>query len=432
MPDDARSDAAVVEWRAPALGFTTAIVLTWLLLPRAGIVPDSWLSVWTLASSCTLPVLVATALVVWGSSLLLSDVPRRVRIATALDVGCIGTWFAPLAIFYRLPSPWAVIIGVVLAIAVARWLLLRYFPPAPAHPGGRRMRADLSAAIALQCGVLAMAIHDWQSCAVALAAGAVVLTWIFTRRAVWPTPVTGGRRRRKIRLVPAVFFGVGFSAFGLLSGPGYASGARETARQKPPPDGDANAVVPGESYPGVELLPDAEDHITLVAPLPRRSVSLFSSAKIDSLTIPFYGAYWYFKGPGPLPRHPFITRGDPAKLSFRSTDLGPLTMEARQNLGKVVNIGCCSGIGVVVRSADRHPGTVQMELRVDDSTAPGEPFESLGFLPVAGAAEQTLTFRFPAVARLRRFDDIAVLFHLLPPRVDRSARIAIRKFVFYR
>jgi hypothetical protein len=112
-------------------------------------------------------------------------------------------------------------------------------------------------------------------------------------------------------------------------------------QKKRPRDGDTAAIVDGESWPGVVLWPDVKKYVTLVAPLPRTGLSLFQTKKLDSLSIPFYGAYWYFKGPGEPPENCFVTHGDPSRQSFRSTDLTPLTMEARQNFGRAIELSCC-------------------------------------------------------------------------------------------
>jgi hypothetical protein len=56
--------------------------------------------------------------------------------------------------------------------------------------------------------------------------------------------------------------------------------------------------------------------------------------RADPVSIPFYGAYWFFKASDKtLPADAVESRGDPASTSFKTTDFTPISMEARQNFG---------------------------------------------------------------------------------------------------
>jgi hypothetical protein len=203
----------------------------------------------------------------------------------------------------------------------------------------------------------------------------------------------------------------------------------------------AHSVVIGESYPGVILWPDVDEKsVTLVAPLPSTGRSLFPNKQVDELSIPFYGAYCYFRGPGQPPKNSFVTHGDPARLSFRSTDLRPLAMEARQNFGKLIETACCSSVLVAIRNRDRWPGTLGLELILRNTAITGQPARSLGVEAIRSgpafgnlpAVDENVPFRMPAASVFPRFDEVNVRFHLLPPRSDRSARVAVRRFIFVR
>jgi hypothetical protein len=85
---------------------------------------------------------------------------------------------------------------------------------------------------------------------------------------------------------------------------------------------------------------------------------------------------------------------------------------------------------VAIASGDRHPGTVNLEPELRNSTSPLPVWETLGELPVGIAPMQTLRFPIPMHLRTARFDEIQVRFHLLQPRADRSARIAVLRFLF--
>jgi hypothetical protein len=439
------------DWGLSALGLTFAIALTWLLTPALRLHTLSWPVLWIVATRSTIPVLAATAAVVWIAARLLSACSERERIDTALDVACVATWFPPLFIFVREQSPWAVLIAALLAATLTRALLVRGEAPSGE---ARTLAPAICTAMGLQASVAAMTAGEWRIGALALAAAGVFLTWILISRGIWPHPAVRGRKPRGIRIVPALLLGVSFSAGGLTpylvhsrgaegrggdaDGPISALfGKRATQagtkeRELRPRNGEVNAIVPGESWPGVVLWPEVQKYVTLVAPKPREVFNLFRGKQLDSISIPFYGAYWYFKGPGDPPPNMFVTHGDAASLSFRSTDLTPLTMEARQNFGRTIDMSCCSAIGVAIESGERYVGTVNLELELRNSTIADAPWYTLGELPVGRAASQTLKFPLPARLRAGMFDEIQVLFHLLQPRADRSARIALRRFLFLR
>jgi hypothetical protein len=44
-------------------------------------------------------------------------------------------------------------------------------------------------------------------------------------------------------------------------------------------------------------------------------------------------------------------------------------------------------------------------------------------------SHQVLSFRIPPIAALQKFDEIKVVFHRAQLRADKSARIAIKRFV---
>jgi hypothetical protein len=161
---------------------------------------------------------------------------------------------------------------------------------------------------------------------------------------------------------------------------------------------------------------------------------------VNPLSIPFAGEYWMFKPP--LVRPPpasFFRRGNPAALFFRTTDHRPLLMEARHKLEQPIDLRCCGSIRLVVANADRYPGTVALELVLSDTRAPQPRSLSLGRVAVqsrpdlrndpVAPVEETLDFPIPRSTVLGQFDEFIVLFHRDPMRIDRSARIAIDRFV---
>ena len=199
----------------------------------------------------------------------------------------------------------------------------------------------------------------------------------------------------------------------------------------------ATPIVLGTVFPGVILYPEVEPHTKLIAP-PARWASGFPSSPSRQFTIPFNGVYWFWRPPADHPPESAVVKhGSPAKLTFRSTDGAPLWMEARQNLGSQIDLHCCGAIEVEVENADSRPETVAIELTLRSTSAPGEPYESLGMqqllvrapTPDVPVIEQTLSFRVPNHIKLRTFDELTIRFRLKWWRGDQSAKIAISRFV---
>ena len=190
-------------------------------------------------------------------------------------------------------------------------------------------------------------------------------------------------------------------------------------------------------HTGVILLPERQQHTTLVPPLPSMRSELFDSKHQHPLSIPFYGAYWFFKPPDTAPpRDSYVTHGTPVQMSFFAPDAGPLIMEAKQDLDKLIDLACCREIRVEIENADRYPGTVAIEL-ILVNTRPGQEGQvSLGSAPVTSAPGdpdspliETLTFPVPGHASIRQFDRLMIHFPRQRPRMNRSAKIAINRFV---
>jgi hypothetical protein len=200
-------------------------------------------------------------------------------------------------------------------------------------------------------------------------------------------------------------------------------------------EGPAAAAI-DVGFTGVILYPEVEPHTKLVAPtITRDRDSGFTRS--DSLSIPFYGVYWFWRPPADRPPSSSALRhGSPAVQTFRSVDGAPLWMEARQNLGAAVSLEPYSAIEVVIDNADAFPGTVAMELQLRNTALPGKPSASLGLqevsvpagMPRETPAVQTLSFRVPRQIKIGSFDEMTVRFRLKWWRGDKSAKIAIDRF----
>lgn len=201
-------------------------------------------------------------------------------------------------------------------------------------------------------------------------------------------------------------------------------------------------IVADDSYSGLILRPEIKEDITIAPPLARRRVfdGKPNEQNADPVSIPFYGAYWFFRASDKtLPTDAIESRGDPASTSFRTTDFTPMSMEARQNFGSLIELSCCRAIELIISNGDRRPGTVGVELILSNTRLSGQPRQSLGTLPVNSTLRwfpgdnrppvaEVLSFRLPAQSAILSFDEAIVRFELKFPREQWSAKIAIEKF----
>jgi hypothetical protein len=203
----------------------------------------------------------------------------------------------------------------------------------------------------------------------------------------------------------------------------------------------STALVTDESYPGMILRPRIEEHSPIVPPVPRRRILEEKSNhwKDDPVSIPFYGAYWYYRASdGGLPANSIESRGDPALMSFKTTDFTPIAMEARQSFGALIDLSCCRAVELIISNGDRRPGTVAVELVLTNTRLAGKPQQSLGICPVNSGLRwspdddrpvtETLNFRVPTHAAIKNFDEATIRFQMGSPRERWSAKIAVLKF----
>lgn len=196
----------------------------------------------------------------------------------------------------------------------------------------------------------------------------------------------------------------------------------------------AAMMIVGPVFPGVELYPEAQPHIHIVAPPSTKGGAGISHT--DPLSIPFNGVYWFWRGPsdGP-PSNSVVMHGSPSAQFFRSTDGDGMSMEAKQSLGFAVDPRTYGAIEVDIQNADPFPNSVSILLKVRNTGLPGKPIQSLGMENVvtpgsseAQGATQTLRFRLPGKLAMGSFDELTVSYYLRGARSNRSARIAIERF----
>jgi hypothetical protein len=192
------------------------------------------------------------------------------------------------------------------------------------------------------------------------------------------------------------------------------------------------AQVLGPDFLGVILWPEISPVTLLIAP--RLGGGAFVGSQ-NPLSIPFGGEYWmYLVGESRPPAGSYFQRASPAALTFRTINHDRLIMEARQKLEQEIDISCCSEVRLAVLNAQAGPGTVCLELVLMEGEPPRVKQQSLGELPVRSASldssrpvEEML--RFPVRSGPFVFDQLLVKYDRDGSRRDKSARIAIKRFI---
>ena len=396
---------------------------------------------------------------------------RQLILHTSLN----ALWLAPLALLIQENSPWAILVTAVLVAGIVKSIRLLQAPdpadiqeslvPGPSSnpfsllestPGLWWQFCGAGAALCAQAGAFTALAGYPYTAAFLVGTSSAVWTWSYTRDYNRKLPNSSQYSSRMLWILSLA---VVFTAAGLIPylQPTYGIrgfGIPNFARYAPSQGGDkggqggrrktpqGSIAPPAEGDPGVVLLPVKLTHTKLVAPAPVIANALSTGhGSTKPLEIPFEGVYWFFRAPDVHP--PGTSReahGSPEMLDIRSTDQRPLLMEARENLGSMIDLNCCSRIQIAIRNADHYPATVSLELVLINSAAPGKPFESLGTALVRSKhpwkwydkslpANETLNFALPARPSLHRFDEVRIVFRIAAARADTGPRIAIDRLV---
>jgi hypothetical protein len=372
-------------------------------------------------------------------------------------------WFAPAIILLSIPSPAAFVVSLVLVSHAARVLASLWVRmESPIHrlkPEGTGDTVPFHAA----AGEGVSFSRDWATvliCSFTAQAGMVAMLWrhpllaavflatstaILTSLAI----VTGAHRPGRLSALPSTILSVVVTfilavalSFGgmvvrhggggagsvVSSNPAAESGADQakqivTKTVSPP---EASTELGGD-FPGVILLPDLEPHTALVVPF---APSVSGVAPKRPAGIPFTGEYWMFRPPYTRPpARSIIRRGKPSEISFHTTDGAPMLMEARQTVDPPVDLTGCSAIQLAIADTDRSPGGVSVELILMDRDSFVDLSLGRAQAESGSSMEQTLNFPIPPGTSFRKFDQIKVIFHRDILLMDKSARIAIKRFV---
>lgn len=205
----------------------------------------------------------------------------------------------------------------------------------------------------------------------------------------------------------------------------------------------AIAVRPAEARPsnanalhGVILRPKAQETDIQLPPPPVLRAKERSSSTALELEIPFTGVYWIFQPPlsGPPEESPTV-KGSPMDYRFRSDDVTPIRLEARQSLPRPLPSRRIQSISVTLQSKDIFPGTIWLDLIAISSKDPRMKMR-LGSVPVAHMGErevvqQTLKYFVPDNPFLSEFDGLILSFMLQPPRQEIVPRLTVQKFLIH-
>ncbi len=392
-----------------------------------------------------------------------------------------GMWFAPAVILLGAASPLAVTAALALVVSVTRvlytqWRLIPARPPEevadveapPALLTGELPHGFLprdfwpafASAAALQAGFTFSHLGRPSLSGACYALGAALLTAYSISAGVWTRDSNPALPRSVMAILVTLMLTVLITIIGMQMYPGGGNGeggvagmgssSRRHERQPPPPPVlpaharraepppidparlGPNVSVPG-GVPGIILWPETAPIPLLVEPVPKGGLANRQASR--PFVIPFSGSYWMFRtGFTRPPANSIVQRGTPTTSSFKTVDAWPLEMEAHHRLDREIDLSCCSRIRVEIMNADKHPGTITVELALIKNAGP--PLR-LGRADIRSAPDlyedpikpvpETLEFDIPSYGPV--FDEFDVIFHRSKERVDRSARISIERFV---
>src|SRR5215472_857023 len=377
--------------------------------------PPRQIASWTQFLAAALERVLAVSIAAVVTTAALCSLNRRERTPDTdrllVQVSLIVIWLPSLLLFVREYSPWTILISAIFAATFTRAL--------QAHSSSRSEVEPLI--ISLNPDSLPLGLHFSPQ----LSAAAAVLAVLFTIVALLPFVRMKGGIGRSQRHSWEIF----------ATHNGSYKPARIPVREEARPERG-----PG-SY-GILLWPEHETYTKLIAPTPAAETGRYNFSRNSSpLVIPFNGVYWFFQAPDRQPpensRH---AKASPDKVVIRSTDRRPLSIEAHDHLGNLIDLSCCSQVQIAIRNQDRYPDSVSLELVLIDTSLRLKPSESLGRMMVKStlpwslykerpAASETLNFPIPSRPPLRQFDEVKIVFRLDASRADTAARIAIDHLV---
>ena len=371
-------------------------------------------------------------------------------------------WSPLLILLIKENSPWAILIPPLIFASATRslirWTASAEDPPSqtgpiptlfqtPHHqPFLRSIGPAILAAFAFQAALAELALTNYFSSGLLLAAGISTLLWSYPPN-LHPIPnrATAPSFRSLSSRTSLVFLLLAIALIPYLAFPTLAKDATAVLETRPKSTSNKNAKQGADpfnakdSYLGIILLPPRKPHRKVILP---PNLTKASGVPRQPVVIPFDGAYWYFKPPDQRPEPgAIIAHGDPTKKTIRSTNALPLIMEAHQFLGLPIRMNSLSAIRLSIENADHIPGVIYIEIRLRNISPKGVTSQSLGaqVLPssthpityaslIRPPVDEVLTFHFPHPTHLHQFNEITVA---IEPNKERSligTRVAIQSF----
>lgn len=374
-------------------------------------------------------------------------------------------WIAPLVLFLREDSFWAVPIAGPLAIAIAssfgssqdilevapNSLLTTLHPDAAPLTRKFGLQKSVLGALSFQIGLL-LALGGHIAMGTILAASSLA-SWVsaYGKAGGMVSPRTSRPLLTLVAVASLMIAGLipylrqSYGSHAITAHRGLFAHRPSGGHEKAPPrfttsqTGTPQSGSPGDQ--GIILWGEKRNITKLVAPTPTVANALPANGNANPLIIPFDGVYWFFKSPDEQPpngsRQAHVS---PDAVEIRSTDRRPLSIEAHDHLANLINLDCCSRIQIAIRNADRYPETVSLQLVLVDTSRRHSPSLSLGKMMVnstrpwnlyekAASVSETLSFAIPPHRSLQSFDEVKIVFFLDRARADAAARIAIDHFV---
>jgi hypothetical protein len=442
--------------------------------------PRTYTLSWTeVIGAAVFPIVVvslASIMAAWTLSALTPDIGKLELRRLVKETWLHALWLAPLAILIRERSLWTVVIAAAFAVVV-----MQSIRPVQDRSGLvsaeesllRSLRSDnlplsfrhdpqisFSAALLVQIGMLVALAGQMFPAAALVGTGFAIWTWSSARGAsehhgqCSAVPSYQERSFVVVGLVLLIMIGAllpylpnthGLGHFGSVQGNRRVRAASGGDQPKKPvrvTTVEASATTASEGDTGIILWPPKQPYTKLIAPGPALgAMSLTNSRAPNPLIIPFSGVYWFFKAPDlEPPKASRQAHASPEMVDIRSTDRRPLSIEAHDHLGSLIDLNCCSRIQITIRNADRYPESVALELVLVDTSLAARPSLSLGTMMVRSThawnlyeknspTSETLNFAIPTRPLLRRFDEVKIVFWLDRARADSGAKIAIDQFV---
>jgi hypothetical protein len=306
--------------------------------------------------------------------------------------------------------------------------------------------------IAVCIYIAAYDIHDqWNLWAAGLLAlCAFLIVWKLSRDAN-PSAQSrnkGARAATRLALIslPAILVTLFALMFGVASR-NRAEAARLAATDGASKGGGSNekptrpAGNPASGISGYEsiILWPVSEKKQIVPPLPAES-SFLAPGTTKPLVIRFDAPYWYFQPPSkrPGPRA-YQAHGTPLVANIEANNFIPLIMEAHQNLGSFIRIDRCREIKVSILNRDNRRGVLNLAVLLTDTASPAQTYLYLGQQPVvtsqtgaftvkSAPAAEVLRFPVPVQAKIRKFDEITVMFLPDDANFEIGPKIAIQDF----